>query len=90
MINAITGNEYTGQNEQTLMSLGFDETDSFLTFKQAIKVEGVSGKALKGIKKAASLVRYVNEENKETGKKEMKPRYFSVFNYKEVISRRAA
>ena len=73
MINAITRNEYTGQNAGTLMSLGFDETDSFVTFK-----------------KAASLVRYVNEENKETGKKEMKPRYFSVFNYKEVILRRAA
>jgi len=88
--NYITQNEYTGQNLNTLLTLGFDESDAFVTFKQAIKLDGISGKSLKGLKAAAPLVRYVTEEDKETGKKEKKPRYFSVFDIKEVLKRRTS
>ena len=58
MQNAVTGNFYTGKNEATLLAAGYDEGDMFVTFKQAIKLDGISGKALKGIKKAATLVRF--------------------------------
>ena len=92
MKNAITGNEYTGKNFDTLDALGYDENDSFVTFKQAIKIDGISGKQLKGIKKAASLVRYSKTEKEadENGKLVAKPIYFSVFDYKEVIKRKVA
>lgn len=92
MKNAITGNEYTGKNFDTLDALGYDENDSFVTFKQAIKIDGLSGKKLKGIKKAATLVRYSKTETEadENGKQVAKPIYFSVFDYKEVIKRKVA
>ena len=92
MKNAITGFEYTGQNFNTLDTLGYDENDSFVTFKQAIKIDGISGKQLKGIKKAATLVRFskTEKEQDENGKMVSKPIYFSVFDYKEVMLRKAA
>ena len=92
MINYVSGNEYTGQNYNTLAALGYSDDDAFVTFKQAIKIDGISGKALKGIKKAATLVRYSkhNTEIDETGKEVTKPIYFSVFDIKEVLSRRAS
>ncbi len=92
MINYVTGYEYSGKNATTLCTLGFDEDDAFVTFKQAIKLEGISGKQLKGIKKAASLVRYskTEKEQDETGKLVAKPIYFSVFDVKEVLARRAS
>jgi antirestriction protein ArdC len=92
MINYVTGYEYSGKNATTLGALGFDEDDAFVTFKQAIKLEGISGKQLKGIKKAASLVRYskTEKEQDETGKLVAKPIYFSVFDVKEVLARRAS
>ena len=40
MINYVTGNEYTGQNYNTLAACGFDDGDAFVTFKQAIKIDG--------------------------------------------------
>jgi len=87
LINYITGNEYTGRN-----AAGFDYEDAFVTFKQAIKLDGISGKALKGIKKAASLVRFSKTEKveDENGKLVAKPIYFSVFDIKEVLARRAS
>lgn len=92
MINYVTGYEYSGKNADTLAGLGFDEGDAFVTFKQAIKLPGISGKQLKGIKKAASLVRFskTEKEQDETGKMVAKPIYFSVFDIKEVLSRRAS
>lgn len=90
MINYVTGNEYSGGNANTLMTLGYGGGDAFVTFKQAIKLDGISGKALKGLKKAASLVRFVNEKDELTGKFEKKPRYFSVFHISEVLSRKAS
>lgn len=93
MKNAITGYEYSGRNYTTLCMLGFEEDDSFVTFKQAIKLEGLSGKKLKGIKKAATLVRFSKTEKEvdpETGKERPKPIYFSVFDMKDVLARKAA
>ena len=68
MQNAVTGHYYTGKNEATLLAAGYDEGDLFVTFKQAIKMDGISGKALKGIKKAASLVRYSKTEKEQEEK----------------------
>ena len=92
MINYVTGHEYSGKNETTLLMAGYDEGDAFVTFKQAIKLDGISGKALKGIKKAASLVRFSKTEKveDENGKLVAKPIYFSVFDIKEVLARRAS
>ncbi len=89
MINYVTGNEYTGQNAGILMSLGYDEDDAFVTFKQAIKLDGITGKALKGLKANAKLVRFVKEIDKVTGKEEKKPRYYGVFDIKNILARRA-
>lgn len=90
MINYVTGHEYSGQNFTTLMMAGYDEGDSFVTFRQAVKLDGISGKALKGIKKAATLVRFSRTEQvqDENGKMVSKPIYFSVFDVKEVMKRK--
>ena len=42
-----------------------------------------------GLKKCATLIGYKTVETEE-GKKEKKPFYFSVFNSKEVLARKAA
>ena len=54
------------------------------------KLDGVSGKALKGIKKAATLVRFskTQKELDETGKMVAKPIYFSVFHLEDILARR--
>mgnify|MGYP003119147368 CR=1 FL=1 len=89
MINHVTGHEYTGKNFSTLLAAGFEEGSEFVTFKQAIKLPGISGKKLKGIKKAASLVRFSKTEKvEEDGKMVAKPIYFSVFDLKEVLKRK--
>jgi len=86
MKNYLTKYEYTGQNFDTLCELGFDESDSFLTFKQALKLEGVTGKTMKGLKKAAVLMRMVSVEDEETGKLIKQPKYYAVFNAKDVLA----
>ena len=92
MFNHVTGHEYTGKNFTTLCMAGFEEGSEFVTFKQAIALEGISGKALKGIKKAATLVRYsrTKTEMDETGKTVAKPIFFSVFDLNEVLARRTS
>ena len=92
MMNAVTGTVYSGKNETTLLDLGFDEGDLFVTFKQAIKLDGISGKALKGIKKAATLVRFSKTEKEvdENGKTVARPIYFSVFELNEVLARKVS
>ena len=66
MINYITKQTYTGKNWDILGSEGFDESCYFVTFKQAIKyLEGVSGKTMKGITKAATLYRYKKRKTKK-------------------------
>lgn len=90
MFNHVTGHEYTGKNFNTLCAAGFEEGSEFVTFKQAIKLDGLSGKALKGIKKAATLVRFSRTEKEmdETGKMVAKPIYFSVFSLEDVLARK--
>ena len=39
---------------------------------------------MKGLKKAATLYRYKNETNEETGKSELKPIPFSVFDLEDI------
>lgn len=92
MINYVTGNEYTGQNFNALAAMGYDENDAFVTFKQAIKLDGISGKSLSGLKKAATLVRFSKNqtEEDENGKSKPKPIYFAVFDVKDVLARRAS
>ncbi|MBM37964.1 MAG: hypothetical protein CMO97_02710 [Woeseia sp.] len=85
MKNYVTGYEYTGQNEAILAECG---VESVLTFKQAIKLKGLSGKKLKGLKKCATLIGYKTAENEE-GKKEKKPFFFSVFDSEAVLARAA-
>lgn len=90
MFNYVTGHEYTGKNFTTLCEAGFQEGSEFVTFKQAIKLDGLSGKALKGIKKAATLVRFSRTEKveDENGKLTAKPVYFSVFFLDDVLARK--
>jgi len=91
MMNAVTGTTYSGKNAQTLLAAGFDEGDLFVTFKQAISLDGISGKALKGLKSVATLVRYSKATEKdETGKEVKKPIYFSVFDLNDVMARKVA
>ena len=87
MKNYLTQREYTGENILTLESLGFNEDDSFVTFKQALKIDGITGQSLKGLKKAATLFFYKEEKDKETGKKKSIRKYFTVFNAAEVLAR---
>ena len=88
MINYITKQTYTGKNWDILGSEGFDESCYFVTFKQAIKyLEGVSGSTMKGLTKAATLYRYKKQENEETGKVELKPIPFSVFDLDDITKK---
>tara|TARA_R110000796_G_scaffold230769_2_gene348527 strand:- start:634 stop:924 length:291 start_codon:yes stop_codon:yes gene_type:complete len=86
MKNYLTKKEYSGQNIDTLYEAGYNETDAFVTFKQALKLDGVTGKSLKGIKKAATLFFLKKEEDKKTGEEKTTRRYFTVFNIKDVFS----
>ena len=88
--NEISGHEYTGGNVAILASEGFEEGHTFITFKQAIKLPGMSGKKMKGLKKAATLMIIKERADKETGEKKRLPSYFSVFDYKLVKARMEA
>lgn len=87
MINYLTKKEYTGQNIEILMASGYQEGDTFLTFKQALKLDGVTGQTMKGLKKCATLMFVKEYEDKETGKMVKKPKYFSVFDAKQILAR---
>lgn len=92
MKNYVNGNEYSGRNEVLLLEAGYDYNDEFVTFKQAIKLDGISGKALAGLKKAATLVRFSKTETTvdESGDHVSKPIYYAVFDVNDVLARRAA
>ena len=85
MQNYVTGNEYSGRNEVLLYDAGYEDGDQFVTFKQAVRDLKIAGKALKGIKAAASLVRFVKDDKEETG---TRPVYFSVFEINQVLARK--
>lgn len=87
MINYVTGYEYSGKNADILAQADVDEV---VTFKQAAGLAskyGKSSKALKGLKKAATLIRYSKTEKveDEKGKVSPKPIYFSVFSIEDVF-----
>lgn len=88
--NEVSGHEYQGINVVTLMSEGFEDGDTFITFKQAIKLPNMSGKKMKGLKKAATLMIIKEREDKETGEKKRVPSYFTVFDFKQVKQRMEA
>jgi antirestriction protein ArdC len=82
MINAITGNPYTGNNAIQLEAAGFDDP-RFLTFRQARTIGRTVRKGEHGI----TLVRVVKVDKKNAqGKIEKKnaPKYFTVFNYSQT------
>jgi len=83
MINAITGNPYTGKNAIELESAGFSDP-RFLTFRQAKSIGRVVKKGEHGIR-LVRIVR-VDKKNKSTGKVEKKPapKYFTVFNFSQT------
>ena len=88
MKNYITKYEYTGANAATLAASGSDEV---MTFKQALTIEGMSGKKMKGIKKCATLVRFSKKDKviDENGVEKPKPIFFSVFDAQDVLKRLA-
>jgi len=83
MINAITGNAYTGNNAIQLEAAGFSDP-RFLTFRQARTIGRTVRKGEHGI----GLMRVVKVEKKDklTGKvkKVPAPKYFTVFNYSQT------
>ena len=88
MQNYITKYEYTGANAATIAASGSDEV---MTFKQALTIEGMSGKKMKGIKKCATLVRFSKKDKviDENGVEKPKPIFFSVFDAQDVLKRLA-
>jgi antirestriction protein ArdC len=90
MLNFITGHEYTGANTAALEAAGYSDDDKFVTFKQALKIDGISGKGLKGIKSAATLIRFSkdNVEEDEDGNLKPRPIFFSVFELNDVLNRK--
>ena len=88
MQNYITKYEYTGANAATLAASGSDEV---MTFKQALTIEGMSGKKMKGIKKCATLIRFSKKDKviDENGVEKPKPIFFSVFDAQDVLKRLA-
>ncbi len=82
MINAITGNPYTGNNAIQLEAAGFSDP-RFLTFRQARTIGRTVRKGEHGI----TLVRVVKVDKKNAqGKIEKKnaPKYFTVFNFSQT------
>ena len=82
MINAITGNPYTGNNAIQLEAAGFSDP-RFLTFRQARTIGRTVKKGESGIR----LVRIVKVDKKNSqGKIEKKPapKYFTVFNFTQT------
>ena len=90
MNNFTTNTEYTGSNITTLEDAGFDESNEFATFKQAVKHWNLTGKELKGAKSVARLMKIVIKKqfNKKTGQLEDKkvPVTFSVFEKNELLA----
>ena len=86
MQNYITKYEYTGANAAILETSGADEV---MTFKQALTIEGMSGKKMKGIKKCATLIRFSKKDKviDENGVEKPKPIFFSVFDAQDVLKR---
>ena len=85
MQNYITKYEYTGANAASLAASGADEV---MTFKQALTIEGMSGKKMK----CATLIRFSKKDKviDENGVEKPKPIFFSVFDAQDVLKRLTA
>ena len=86
MENYLTKREYTGADVDTLLENGYEEGSAFVTFKQALKLDGISGKDLKGLKKAATLFFFKEKEDKETGEIVKERKFFNVFFIEDVFN----
>lgn len=88
MKNYVTGYEYTGHNADVLAATA---AEAVVTFKQATRDLKIPGKALKGIKAVATLIRYSKNETEinEEGKEMPKRIFFSVFDAQDVLARAA-
>ena len=82
MRNYATGYEYTGKNAEILAATG---SESVVTFKQAVRDIGVSGKKMKGIKAVASLFRFSKDVDDEGNRKIV---WYSVFDANQVLARK--
>ena len=84
MLNFTSNRDYTGSNVDMLVSCGYDEGDKFAGFHQGKKFFNVTGKDLKGLKKAATLMMVVEKED-SNGDKKKSMRYFPVFKYESFL-----
>ena len=82
MINFVTKREYSGKNVDILMASG--KGSEFAGFHQGKKFFNVTGKDLKGLKKAATLMMVVEKED-SNGDKKKSMRYFPVFKYESFL-----
>tara|TARA_R110000796_G_scaffold22231_3_gene64634 strand:+ start:108 stop:398 length:291 start_codon:yes stop_codon:yes gene_type:complete len=88
MKNFLTKKEYGKWNTGVLLEEGFDVGDEFITFKQALKIDGITGKSLKGLKTVATLYALREVESKVTKGKIVKEKfYFRVFYAPDVLAR---
>jgi len=88
MRNYLTKKEYGTWNTGVLLEAGFNIGDQFLTFKQSLKIDGIKGTSLKGLKTVATLYTIREVESKVTKGKMVKEKfYFRVFYAPHVIAR---
>ena len=90
MKNYITKKEYGSFNQGVLAEAGFNHGDEFLTFKQALKIDGITGQSMKGLKTVASLLMKVERPSKVKGKEnEMVKvnKFYRVFYAPDVLNR---
>ena len=85
MINALTGNEYTGGNAELLAGLGLNSTHRVATFNQCQKL-GIKPATFKGTKKLATL-KFCKEVENNDGKKVVEVKFFNVFDYEMLLER---
>jgi hypothetical protein len=84
-INALTGNEYTGTNDELLNSMGLSSDHKVATFNQCMKL-GIKPATFKGTKKLATL-KFCKEVEDSNGKKVVEVKFFNVFDY-EMLEQR--
>lgn len=84
-INALTGNEYTGTNDELLNGMGLSSDHRVATFNQCMKL-GIKPATFKGTKKLATL-KFCKEVEDSNGKKVVEVKFFNVFDY-EMLEQR--
>lgn len=84
-INALTGNEYTGSNDELLNSMGLDSNHRVATFNQCMKL-GIKPATFKGTKKLATL-KFCKEYEDSNGDTKIDVKFFNVFDYEMLEAR---